>query len=434
MGNRNINNNSHLPPRLSLFLVLYSLILIFGFPAHAAEIYNYALGRIPAGTFTNPVAAVDNSAASFAVSGNIDESPQFFTIDLGQEIYIGSVKLLWDAAALPRNYSLRVSNDKKNWFTEFSGLDASQGAPDPLSGTISQIVSTRRYTIPSRYLQIYIPIGASATAPQVKIAEIQILPAQDLSFSLLEVKPYAITNQNAIIMYKTSIGAVSGQVLYGRNPNNLNKMAANSESGVINSATLTGLEPGFNYFYKVKAWDAFGNKVESDVDSFSPPRANLALGKTVTGTFTNLPPNDNLVDKTKNVLSRVVDGITGYFKGMATSGSIRSGDQQVIIDLGASYPVDAVISYWRALAYPESFSVSLSEDKASWTEISKKINAGEGAFARSDAGDPMRVVNTPLNGARARYIQIFIAKNSPYFVKHINWDFVQLMEVQVISK
>ena len=414
--------------------LVFSVLLILGFTSNAAEIYNYALGRIPVGTFTNAAAAVDNSTSSFAVSGNIDESPQFFTIDLGLEIYIGSVRLLWDAAALPRNYSIRVSNDKKNWFTEFSGLDASQGASDPGSGTISQVVSTRRYTIPSRYLQIYLPIGSPATAPQVKIAEIQILPAQNLSFSLLEVRPYAVTNQKAIIMYKTSIGAVSGQVLYGRNPNNLNKMAANSESGVINSATLTGLEPGYNYFYMVKAWDAYGNKVESDVDSFSPPRANLALGKSVTGTFTNLPPHDNLVDQTKNVLARTVDGITGYFKGMATSGSIRSGDQQVTIDLGDSYPIDSIISYWRALAYPENFSIKISEDEATWRELGSRLNAGAGAFARSDAGDPMRVVNIPAEGARARYVQIKIAKDSPYFVKHINWDFVQLMEVEIYPK
>jgi len=412
--------------------IVLCVFLLLGSATNAVEVYNYALGRVPVGTFTNPVAAVDNSTASFATSGKIDESPQFFTIDLGQEIYIGSVKLYWDAAALPRNYSIRVSNDKKNWYTEFSGLDASQGASE--GGTLSQLISTRRYTIPSRYLQVYIPIGAAATATQVKIAEIQILPAQNLSFELLEVRPYAVSNQSAIIMYKTSIGAVSGQVQYGRNPNNLDKAAANLESGVINSVTLTGLDPNFTYFYKVKAQDALGNQVESKVQSFQPARANLALEKPVSGTFSNLPPNDPLVNQTKNVLSRVVDGTTGYFQGMATSGSVRAADQQVTIDLGESHPIGSIVSYWRALAYPESFTVRISEDKATWKELSTRINAGEGAFARSDAGDPMRVVNTPSDGTRARYVQIFIEKNSPCFAKHPNWDFVQLMEVQVFPK
>jgi hypothetical protein len=403
-------------------------------PAKAAEIYNYALGRVPVGTFTNPTAAVDNSLSSYASSGNISESPQFFTIDLGMDLYIGSVKLYWRSDALPRNYSIRVSKDKKNWFSEFSGLDASSGVFDASTNTVAQIISTSRYTIPSRYLQVYIPIGAPATASQIGIAEIQILPAQNLSFELREVKPYAVSNSTAIIMYKTSIGAADGQVLYGRNPNNLDKVASNLESGVVNSATLGNLDPAYVYFYKVKAWDAFGNQVESGILNFRPPRANLALNKPVTGTFTQYPPNDPLVDRSKGALERAVDGITGYFKGMATSGSVRAADQQVTIDLGESYPIGSIVSYWRALAYPESFSVLISNDQENWIEVSKKINAGEGAFARSDAGDPMRVVNTPSDGTKVRYVQVFIEKNSPYFVKHANWDFVQLMEVQVFPK
>jgi hypothetical protein len=119
---------------------------------------------------------------------------------------------------------------------------------------------------------------------------------------------------------------------------------------------------------------------------------------------------------------------------MATSSSIRKGDQNVTIDLGSSYPISSVVSYWRALAYPESFSVNLSEDGRTWTELQSKINAGEGGFARSDAGDPMRVVSTDAGGARGRFVQILIEKDSPYYAKHGDWDFVQLMEVEVFPK
>jgi hypothetical protein len=203
---------------------------------------------------------------------------------------------------------------------------------------------------------------------------------------------------------------------------------------VISSAVLYNLDPGFNYYYKVQAWDAFGNKVASGLKYFKPPKFNLALNKPVSGTFDNLPPDDKLVDRSKAVQPRVTDGATGYFKGMATSGSLRKNDQKLVVDLGASYPLNALISYWRALAYPESFSVRVSNDNSAWTEVASRINAGEGAFARSDNGDPMRVVNTPLAGKEARFVEILIPKDSPYFVKHANWDFVQLMEVEVYPK
>ena len=37
-------------------------------------------------------------------------------------------------------------------------------------------------------------------------------------------------------------------------------------------------------------------------------------------------------------------------------------------------------------------------------------------------------------GAEARYVQVLIEKGSPYFVKHTDWDFVQLMEVEVFEQ
>lgn len=417
-----------------LFCALSAAALLLALGANAAENYNYALGKSPVGTFKNHALAVDGSLATFSSSGNIAETPQFFTIDLGKSIYAGSVKIYWRGGALSHDYSVRLGMDAKTWVTVFSGLDAADGVPDTATGTVAQVVSTRRYTIPSRYLQVYIPIGSSATAPQVGIAEIQVTEATDLKFSMLEVRPYALSDRRAIIVYKTSIGAVTGQVLYGRDPANLDKIAANLESGVVNSASLTDIDPAYVYFYRVKAWDAFGNMVESGVNNFRPPRANIALGKSVTGTFSNLPPSDPLVSTNGSIIGRIVDGRTNYFNSMATSGSIRGADQQVTIDLGGSYSLDSVVSYWRALAYPEKFIIRASRDSVSWTDLASGVNAGEGAFARSDSGDPMRVTSTLCSGTTARYLQILVPKDSPFFVKHANWDFVQLMEVEVFSK
>ena len=408
-------------------IISLSLVGLVG----AADNYNYALGKTPVGTFKGMAKAVDASLATGASSGKIAESPQFFTIDLGVEIYVGSVKIYWDSDALPENYSLRVSRDKKQWVTEFSGLNAAEGEMDPATRTVSQIISTTRYLMPTRYVQVYIPIGSPARAAAVKIANIEILAAKDLKFTLKEVEPYVVGDKSAIIMYKTSIGAANGEVKYGTDPAKLDRVAANLESGVVSSAKLSSLVSGKTYFYQVKAWDANGNMVQSKVQNLRPAGTNLALKKKVSGTFTSLPPKDNLVDKTTNVLNRAVDGMTGYFKGMATSGSIRKGNQEVTIDLGQSYRIDSIVSYWRALAYPENFKIRVSNDNVNWKEISSKLDAGQGAFARSDAGDPMRVVNIAAKGARARYVQVLVEKDSPCYAKHANWDFVQLMEVEV---
>ena len=412
---------------LAISLSLVGLVM-------AIENYNYAQGKTPVGTFKSTANAVDGSLATSAISGQVAESPQFLTIDLGVQMYVGSVKIYWDSDALAENYSVRVSQDKKRWVTEFSGLNAAEGEMDPATRTVSQIISTTRYLMPTRYVQIYIPIGSQSRGAQVKIANIEVAAAQDLKFTLKEVAPYVVGDKSAIIMYKTSIGAANGEVRYGTDPAKLDRIAANLESGVVSSAKLTSLIGGKTYFYQVKAWDANGNMVESKVQNLKPASTNLALKKKVSGTFTNLPPKDALVDKTSNVLQRAVDGITGYFRGMATSGSIKKGNQEVTIDLGQSYRIDSIVSYWRALAYPESFKIRVSNDNKNWREISNKLDAGQGAFARSDAGDPMRVVNVGVGGAQARYVQVLVEKDSPYYAKHANWDFVQLMEVEVYAR
>ena len=418
---------------MNKIIFLLVLILFSGQPAQA-EVVNEALGKNTSGTFSSSSSAVDNSIATYASSGNINEGPQFITVDLGREIYVGSVKISWSAGALSRDYSVRVSKDNRTWLTEFSGLDAAVGILDSSNGTISQVVSTRRYTVPSRYLQVYIPASSEASAPQVKICEIQLFEAQNLKFNLENVDIFPVIKERAVVIYKTSMAATRGVILYGKSQNNPDQFSQNNESGVINSAMLTKLDGGTMYFCRVKAWNASGNTAQLDINYFNPLVVNLAKNKDVTGTFTALPPSDLLVDRSKPVLSRIVDDDIGYFGGMATSQSIIKNDQEVTIDLGESYMIRSIVSFWRDIAYPESFSVSISNDQKSWQEIAARINAGEGALIRSDDGDPIRVINTDTKGERARYIQILIPKNSPYHVKNDKWDFVQLMEIEVLSK
>jgi len=418
--------------KLTLYIVaVFVVILVAGsaiiFSAlnvdAAKKIQNYAASRVPIGTFKSAAASVDGSDATYALSGNISASPQMLTIDLGEMIYVGTVLIKWDPKAASQDYALRFGKTPKDWMTQWSRLDATQ-APRG-----AQIINTTKYVIPTRYVQIYIPIGSAATADQVRIAEIQVLPAENLSFRLEEVKPYAVGDNYAIVTFKTSIGAASGQVLYGSDPARLNSIASANTSTQLGSAKLMGLAPGKTYFYKVKAWDTDGNMVESRIGTIKPFKV-VSKYKAVRGTFVNLPPNDRYVDRKDPVLKRVVDGGTSYFTSMATSGSVQTEDQFVTVDLGSDQRLNSVITYWRALAYPENFEVRVSRDGKNWEDVGT-FNAAEGAFARSDAGDPMLIVNIGARGKRARYVQIRVPKDSPIYTKHAIWDFVQLMEVEV---
>jgi hypothetical protein len=423
----------------NIFPLLILLMLVIAVSAPAAALTadtDLARGSAAFGTFSDPDAATDGVAAAdkAAASGNVIDSPQFLTVDLASPAYIQRVKIFWDKDAYSNSYDIRTSSDSKNWFTELANADAGTGAVDERTGTISQTITGKRFGSLSRYVQIYIPLGSRLTNPtgkSVRIAEVQVFPAAEQKIAIEDVSAYAVTDKKAVITISSNIGATRASLSYGPSPDKLEQSAAVYETGRQSSATLYNLEPGRSCYYQARVWDAYGSMAESPVKNFAPARENAALGKKVLGTFSELPPRDSFVNKNGDVLARVTDGGTSYFTAMATSRSVNLEDQYAIIDLGKSSPISNVVTYWRNLAYPLEFDISISNDGVNFGDGAAGLNAGSGAFSRSDTGDPMRVVSADLKGTLARYVKVLVKKGAPCFQKHADWDFVQLMEVEV---
>jgi len=399
---------------------------------------NLAEKRSAYGTFSYaPFITDGNIKGVSAVSGDITDSPQYLTIDLGTNMYLDRVKIYWSQDALSNNFAVRTSSDAKYWEEEASGLDASFGALDRDSGTKAINVSLKRSVISSRYVQVMIPAGTKVTNAKgdyVRISEIEVYPAVNQTFRIDNIDNYASMDTSFIIKYRTSIGAASGSIAYGTAREKLDKVAVNAESGVDNSVVIGGLKPRTIYYYQITATDYYGDTINSDVKSFVTSSGNIALNKKVTGTFTNYPAYDKYVKagSDSDILSRTTDGKKSYFTSMATSGPVPASDQYVVIDLGGRQNVKNVVSYWRKLAYPESLTVQVSDDNSSWKTVQNSIDAGKGAFARSEAGDPMVVVSTKAEPCR--YIKLLVKKGSPFFTKHEGWNFVQLMEVEAFTE
>lgn len=427
---------------ISILIAGLILMLSLAVNSHGAKPIDanvdLAAGMPVYGTFTNGQAATDGKTGGLsAVSGDTTESPQYLTINLGKSLYLDRVKVFWDKNALSNDFVVRTSSDARYWVEEARNLDAATGVLDDATGKVAISVSLSRAVISSKYVQIMVPAGTKITNPQgktVKIAEVEVYPSVNQKFTLDQVSEYAAMDTSFIIMYKTSIGAASGTITYGTNPNNMDKSAGNSSSGVVNSVVILGLKPRTTYFYQVSATDYYGNTVSSKVLSFTTVSENVALHKMVTGTFTELPKGERFAKPgtADQILSRVTDGGTSYFTAMATSGSVPGADQYVVIDLGKSYNLKSISSYWRNLSYPESLTVQVSGNGIDWKTLESGLNAGAGAFARSDAGDPMNIVN--VKGDSGRYIKLLVPKGSPIYCKHSDWDFVQLMEVKAFAQ
>ena len=397
---------------------------------------NLAAGKSAYGSFSNPGVAVDGKLVGLpATSGNVTDDPQYLTIDIGTNMYLDRVRIYWDKNAYSNDFTVRTSANAKIWQTEAQNLDASLGALDTASNTIATTISLKRAMISSRYVQIMVPAGTKVTNPSgnaVKILEVQVFPAVDQKFTIDNISVYGATDTTCLLKYKTSIGVASGSAIYGTEPGKLNMAAGNSEKGTDNSLVFVGLKPKTTYYYQISAVDYYGNKVTSRVNSFATAGDDIALNKKVTGTFTNYPIDPYVKAASEDViLSRITDGKTSYFTSMAQSGVISDADQYAVIDLGRSYKIKNILTYWRQLAYPEALTVQVSENNSAWSTLASAADVGSGAWARSDAGDPMKVHN--VAGASGRYIKILVPKGSPFYHKHDNWNFVELMEVKAFE-
>ncbi|MFC1559720.1 discoidin domain-containing protein [Candidatus Margulisiibacteriota bacterium] len=423
-------------------ILVFLLIVALSLPALSAQSKlkadtDLARGKKISGTFSYTQFATDGKIKGVsAVSGNISDSPQYLTVDLGMSMYLDRVKIYWVDGALSKDFVVRISPNAKYWEEEARGLDASFGVLDRASNTRAINVSLKRAMVSSRYVQIMIPAGTKVDNKKgnfVRIAEIEIFPAVGQSFSLGDINAYVRTDSSCMIKYKTSIGAASGRVQYGENRENLDKIASNSESGVDNSVAITKLEPQKVYYYQVRTTDYYGRTITSDIKNFSTRGENIALKKKVSGTFVNYPASDKYVKPGNNneILARVTDGGTNYFTATATSGRVPESDQYVAIDLGKRYDLKSIVSYWRRLAYPESLIVQVSDNNRDWKTLESNVNVTKGVFGRADDGTPMKVVNT--KGGSGRYLKILVKKGSPTYHKHSDWDFVQLMEVKAYA-
>lgn len=172
-------------------------------------------------------------------------------------------------------------------------------------------------------------------------------------------------------------------------------------------------------------------KIESKINYFKTSEWNIAFNKPVKGTFTNYLRFDTLFDSNTDMLKRVTDNKLNYFTGMAVSGNVNQEEQYVVIELQQEYEIDKVIVYWRALSFSKDYSILISLDNKNWTVLADKIDAYQGLGMRGEKGDPIKYNVLDAQNQVARYVKILVKKDSAFYNKHRDWNFVQLMEVKV---
>ncbi|MEW6006708.1 MAG: discoidin domain-containing protein [bacterium] len=240
------------------------------------------------------------------------------------------------------------------------------------------------------------------------------------------VKVGSITKNSAVISWKTNLGCskfdISGfEVDYSMHINGSLSYA---------SYYATSLKPDTTYLFQIIGYDDKG-QMGTYNGQFKTAENNLALNCKVSGTFDQLP--DDRYVKRGNPLLRITDGDLSYFNGMAQSGDITSADQWLVIDLGTITKISTITVYWRALAYSQDYSIKGSKDEKNWLVLASSLNGDNGVWMRSGSGDPMRVMECGVWSVECgiRYVKLLAKKKSKFFHKHIDWNFIQIMEVKI---
>ncbi len=260
------------------------------------------------------------------------------------------------------------------------------------------------------------------------------------NFKTLGVEPIKILNTEFYNIDKNSADIkiifnilVKGEFIYWKyNEENNKKIKTFKDYNKILYVDLTDLEASSIYYYFIKVEDQFGRMLISDTEYFSTKENNIALNKSVEGTFTVKLPDMSGEEENISILNRVVDGSTNYFSGISTSENLSETDQWVILDLKEEYNIKLVILYWRKLCYPTRYNIEFSLDKINWNSVKTNINASTGIQQKADTGDPMLMVFTSGGGKNTRFMKITCFKDN-YWVKHKDWNFVQLNEIKVYS-
>ena len=195
------------------------------------------------------------------------------------------------------------------------------------------------------------------------------------------------------------------------------------------SIKIDNLIPLTKYYFRIIATDFRDKKFIKETE-FETGEYNIALGKKVEGTFTNRYIAD-VFQLEGDILSRVNDGSFDYKKGMAVSFDPKFSDQFIIIDLEKEEKIEKIITYWRALAYPNFYFIYVSNDKKNWKKVSTVKLTEVPTSMVEGSGIPMKIGEANFENLKARFVKIIILKDTPYYQRYPQYKFLQLMELKI---
>lgn len=370
-------------------------------------------------TFENTGGCFDGVISSdpqfSAKSGDLYNIYQQIFVELPKPFYVRQIKIYWDKASYYPNYNILISADGVSLF-ELDAARKEETEGDSLIHTYDlpgALVASMRLAIKGEKRD-------KVKKGPVIIQEIEIFPQMDDRVEIGVVEE-TITDTEAFIYPELNIQARPIFMYKEAGSDEAYKQGGYGNLG--EAASAVSLNPGTRYDYFVKVVDFNANYTDGPNSTFTTKQPSLAKDAKITGTF-----QQNVDNAGQNALT------DSSLKDPIDSGSIYDKDQEIVLDLGGSKQVSSVFVFWRRLAYSKNYSILGSQDGKEWITLGEKIDASKVVTSRSfgsKGGSPMKVVETNFDQRPLRYIKVLVPKDSDFYHKHSNWDYVQVYEVKV---
>lgn len=364
--------------------------------------------------------------------------PQMKNFDF--QLKIAEVQFFSASNIKPEVKNLKISEISSNyvvinWQTDYPTIGQIRLglSPDNFEKIQTEYLYSRQHSIKIENLQKgkrycfqiinLLPDGNYITSP-LKDFKTTGLPLPEIE----EIKVLEREYDYVILKIKNNIESKL-ELSYGEKSGEYESRVFNDEFKIEHIVKISNLIPLTKYYSKILITDRYGNKFYKFFD-FITGEYNIALGKRVEGTFTNRYIGD-IFNLEGDVIKRVNDGSFDYRNGMAVSFDPDKSDQFVIIDLEDVYPVERIITYWRALAYPKFYFIYASLDKKDWKKIATVNLENTPAKLIEGSGIPMKIGESKFDNLNTRFIKLIVFKNTPYYRKFEHYKFIQLLELKI---
>lgn len=189
-----------------------------------------------------------------------------------------------------------------------------------------------------------------------------------------------------------------------------------SETNII----LTNLLPDQNYQLILS-----GKQYQETVEFQTIP-LNLALKKPVWGTFSRMPES-KFIDDTSPALTRLNDGVIGWYSGMTMSDEIDRADQMAFINLEKRKDMRSFKVYWHASYCPVRFYFVYSTDGVAWFSLERSEKYYLSSIAKDSTPLFIDSFKTNIN---AQYIGVLVKKGETLKARRALRNYLGLMEIE----